>query len=335
MRIAIDAMGGDFAPREIVAGALRAAASLPTDVEELILVGKESEILGVTPSGQLPPRVRILQAGDVVEMGEPAAAAIRRKRDSSINRAMDLVKNGEAHAVFSAGNTGAVVASAALKLRTLPGVLRPAIATSMPGPGNRPWILIDAGATPDCSADLLVQFAVMGAVYAREIVGISEPRVGLLSIGGEETKGNEITREALGKLRSSPLRFEGNIEGHDLFSGRVDVVVCDGFVGNVVLKTCESVAHFFGRSLKETLLQTWARRLGALLIRAGLADLRRRADASSYGGAPLLGVRGVVIIAHGASNAIAAANGIRVAIESVRRRVPDKIERGISEWGEL
>ncbi len=333
MRIAIDAMGGDFAPREIVAGALQAADHLPEDVEELILVGREPEILGAVSGGRLPPRVRILPATEVVEMGEPAAAAVRRKRDSSINRAMDLVKNGEADAMFSAGNTGAVVASATLKLRTLPGVLRPAIATSMPGPGSLPWVLIDAGATPDCSADLLVQFAVMGAVYAREIVGIPAPRVGLLSIGGEETKGNEITREALAKLRASLLRFEGNIEGNDLFSGRVDVVVCDGFVGNVVLKTCESVAHFFGRALKDTLMDSWARRLGALLIRNGLAQLRRRADASSYGGAPLLGVRGVVIIAHGASNATAAANGIRVAIEAVRRRVPDKIECGIAEWG--
>ncbi|MCX7818191.1 MAG: phosphate acyltransferase PlsX [Kiritimatiellae bacterium] len=333
MRIAIDAMGGDYAPREIVAGTAMAAADLPADVEELILVGREPEILGVMPGGRLPPRVRIEPAGEVIEMGEPAAAAVRRKRDSSINRAMELVKSGVADAMFSAGNTGAVVACATLKLRTLPGVLRPAIATSMPGPADTPWVLIDAGATPDCSADLLVQFAVMGAVYAREILGIAEPRVGLLSIGGEETKGNEITREAFAKLRDSPLRFEGNVEGHDLFGRRVDVVVCDGFVGNVVLKTCESVAHFFGHALKETLLQTWARRLGALLIRRGLAELRQRADASSYGGAPLLGVRGVVIIAHGASNARAAANGIRVAIESVRRRVPEKIERGIGSWG--
>ncbi len=333
MRIAIDAMGGDFAPREIVSGTLQAAENLAEDVEELILVGREPDILGAAPGGRLPPRVRIQPAAEVVGMGEPAAVAVRRKRDSSINCAVDLVKHGKADAVFSAGNTGAVVASAALKLRTLPGVLRPAIATSMPGPAAQPWVLIDAGATPDCSADLLVQFAVMGAVYAREILGIAEPRVGLLSIGGEETKGNEITREALAKLRSSPLRFEGNVEGHDLFCGRVDVVVCDGFVGNVVLKTCESVAHFFGRMLKQTLMESWTRRLGAVLIRHGLAELRRRADASSCGGAPLLGVRGVVTIAHGASNATAVANGIRVTIESVRRRVPDMIERGIAAWG--
>ncbi len=332
MRIAIDAMGGDYAPQEVVAGTLQAAATSP-DVE-LILVGREPEILAALPRGtSLPPTVRVEPAGEVIEMGESPAAAIRRKKDSSISRAVDLVKQGEADAVFSAGNTGAMVAAATLKLRTLGGVLRPAIATSMPGRGRRPWVLIDAGATTDCSPELLFQFAVMGTVYAREVLGIPRPRVGLMSIGGEETKGNEITREAFGRLRASRLDFAGNVEGHDLFTERVDVVVCDGFVGNVVLKTSESVAHYFGHLLRETLTLNLPRRIGAWLIRHGLADLRRRADASSYGGAPLLGVNGVCIIAHGASNARAVANGIRVAVESVRREVPGKVQAGVAELG--
>lgn len=332
MRIAVDAMGGDHAPREVVAGAIEAARALPSEVEEIILVGREAEIRALLPSGgALPSRLRIHPASEVIEMGESPAVAVRRKKDASISRGIDLVKTGQADAMFSAGNTGAMVAASTLKLRTLSGVLRPAIATSMPGRSARPWVLIDAGATTDCTAELLFQFAVMGTVYAREILGIPRPRVGLMSIGGEETKGNEITREAYGRLKASTLDFAGNVEGHDLFSERVDVVVCDGFVGNVVLKTTESAAHFFGHLLKATLTQNLGRRIGAWLIRRGLSDLRSCADASSYGGAPLLGVRGVCIIAHGASDARAVFNGLRVAMESVRRQVPAKIEAGVLE----
>ncbi len=332
MRIAVDAMGGDFAPGEIVAGTFRAAVALADQVEEWLLVGREDAIRSAAAAlGPWPPRVRIVHADEVVDMGESPAVAVRRKKNSSINQAVALVRSGEAAAVFSAGNTGALVAAATLKLRPLEGVLRPAIATTIPGGGRFPWVLIDAGANTDCTAEMLVQFAVMGAVYAREILGIPEPRVGLLSVGEEDVKGNEVTREAFGRLRASPLNFVGNVEGHDLFEDQVDVVVCDGFVGNIVLKTSESVAHFFGRLLRETLTTTPWRALGAWLIRGGLRELRTRADASSYGGAPLLGVPGVCIVAHGASRAEAVANGLRVTVEAVRREVPQKVARGVQE----
>ena len=331
MRIAIDAMGGDHAPREVVAGTLEAARTL-SGIEELILVGREGDIRACLPSGSaLPSNVRIASASEVVAMDESPANAIRRKKDSSISRAVDLVKTGAADAIFSAGNTGAVVAAATLKLRTLPGVVRPAIATTMPGAGVSPWVLIDAGANTDCTPEMLFQFAVMGTVYAREILGIPDPGVGMMSIGGEESKGNEITKDAFALLKSSRLAFRGNVEGHDLFTGRVDVVVCDGFVGNVILKTSESVAHYFGALLKAELTRTLRRKLGALLVKPGLQAIRHRADPSNYGGAPLLGANGMCIIAHGASSARAVTNGIRVSAESVRRDVSKKIEAGIRD----
>jgi glycerol-3-phosphate acyltransferase PlsX len=330
MRIAIDAMGGDHAPREIVAGTLDAARSLP-GIDELILVGREDDIRAVLPHGGLPPRVRIVPALEVVGMDESPATAVRRKKDSSISRAVDLVKTGVADAVFSAGNTGAAVAATTLKLRTLPGVLRPAIATTMPGAGATPWVLIDAGANTDCTPEMLFQFAVMGTVYAREILGIRNPGVGLMSIGGEDTKGNEITKEAFAVLKASRLAFRGNVEGHDLFTERVDVVVCDGFVGNVVLKTSESVGHYFGSLLKSELTKTLGRKLGAWIVKPGLDALRQRADPSSYGGAPLLGANGVCIIGHGASSSRAVCNAIRVSAEAVRRDISKQIEAGVHE----
>lgn len=330
MRIAVDAMGGDHAPREIVAGTLEAARTLP-GIERLFLVGQEEALRREMPVGAaLPPTVEIVHASEVVGMDEAPAVAVRRKKDSSIGRAVDLVKAGRADAVFSAGNTGAVVAATALKLRTLEGVLRPAIATMMPTM-NAPFILIDAGANTDCSPQMLLQFAVMGAVYAREIIRIPHPLIGLLSIGGEETKGNQITKETFDLLKASPLNFAGNVEGHDLFEGRTHVVVCDGFVGNVALKSCESVAHFIGGFLKQELTRNWIRKLGALLVKPGLDEIRRRSDPSMYGGAPLLGINGVCIVAHGASNARAVFNGIRVAGEAVGQSVNQCIIQAIKE----
>lgn len=328
MRISVDAMGGDFAPREVVAGALQAVRDIP-GIERLLLVGREDAIREVWPKGvPVAAPIEIVHASEVVDMGDSPATAVRRKRDSSISRAVDLVKQGQADAIFSAGSTGAAVAAAQLKLRTLPGVTRPAIATVMPGPRN-PWVLLDAGATTDCTAEMLFQFAVMGTVYAREILRIPEPSVGLMSIGGEESKGNEITKEAFALLKDSKLKFQGNVEGHDLFSGRVDVVVCDGFVGNVILKTSESVAHFIGGRLKEELTRNPIRTLGALLVKPGLNAIRRQSDPSSYGGAPLLGVNGITIIGHGASNARAVFNGIRVAAEAISHGVNRLIMDGV------
>lgn len=321
MNIAVDAMGGDFAPRAIVLGALEAARKLHA-FERLFLVGHPDALRAEFDAcGEAcPDRIEIRPASEVIEMGESPAAAIRRKKDSSIGRAVDLVKSGEAQAVFSAGNTGAAVAATTLKLRTLEGVARPAIATIMPT-RKGPFILIDAGANIDCSPEMLVQFAVMGSIYAEEILGIGKPSIGVLSIGGEETKGNEITKETFKRLKESGLNFKGNVEGHDLFEGDTDVAVCDGFVGNVVLKTSESVARAIRGWMKEEFTRNPVRMLGALLARHAFRALKQKADPANYGGAPLLGVNGICIIGHGSSSARAVFNGIRVASESVSHRI--------------
>lgn len=320
MRIAIDAMGGDHAPGKVVAGAAQAADELRA-IERLILVGDKTAIQHeLDRLGSRNAKIEVYHATETVGMDEAPAQAIRRKKDSSIGRAVDLVKAGDADAVVSAGNTGAVVVAASLKLRTLEGVDRPAIATLMPTQ-KRPLVLIDAGATTDCDPAMLRQFAVMGAVYAREIVGQADPVVGLLSIGGEEAKGNDITRETYRLLQISHLNFRGNIEGHDLFRGDVDVAVCDGFVGNIVLKTTESVAHAIGYWLKQEFSRGWLRKTGGLLAHQAFRALKRRLDPELYGGALLLGVNGVCIITHGASSERAIFHAARVATESVDQRM--------------
>ncbi|MFH0953034.1 MAG: phosphate acyltransferase PlsX [Verrucomicrobiota bacterium] len=330
MRIAVDAMGGDYAPREIVAGTLEAARTLQ-GLDKLYLVGDETVLRQELKSrGDVPGSVEIRHASEVVSMDETPAVAIRRKKDSSISRAVEMVKAGEADAVFSAGSTGAAVAAATLKLRTLEGVDRPAIACVLPTP-VKPFVLLDAGATTDCTPELLVQFAVMGTVYSREIVGAKNPLVGLLSVGTEDSKGNENTKAAFKLLEKSGLNFHGNVEGHDLFEGHMDVVVCDGFVGNVVLKASESAVHAIGRWIKEEFTRNPLRMLGALLVKPGLDSIKKKSDPSMYGGAPLLGVNGIVIIGHGASNAQAVRNGIRVASESVSHRVTDCIVEGLKK----
>ncbi len=320
MRIAVDAMGGDFAPREIVRGAVAALEELK-EIEKLYLVGSESAIrTELRRVGADDARVEVVEAPEVVGMGESAAAAVRRKRRSSIVRAVELVKEGRAQALFSAGNTGAAVAATTLRLRPLEGVIRPAIAIVIPTP-TTPFVLIDAGATTDCSAELLRQFAVMGAVYSREILGCGDPRVGLLSIGGEEAKGNETTKEAFRILEGSEMNFVGNVEAHDLYEGRVDVAVCDGFVGNVMLKTSEAVASAIGRWLRREFTRTMVRKLGTLLLMRALRNLRERSDPARYGGAPLLGINGVCIIGHGSSSARAVQSALRVTCEAVRHDV--------------
>ena len=324
MRIAVDAMGGDYAPREIVAGTIDAARRFDR-ITKLYLVGDEDAIgRDYEAFKDIPDKIEIRHASEVVGMEEAPAVAIRRKKDSSIGRAVDLVKNGEADAVFSAGNTGAAVAATTLKLRTLEGVERPAIALAMPSP-TKPFVLVDAGGNTDCSPKMLQQFAIMGSVYCRVLLGVEQPVVGLLSIGGEDTKGNDVTKETFQLLEKSALKFHGNVEGHDLFEGLVDVVVCDGFVGNVVLKTCESVAHAMKLWLKEEFTKNVVRLAGALLLRGALASIKKRSDPSMYGGAPLLGANGVCIIGHGVSNARAVLNGIRVAAEFVDHKINDEI----------
>ena len=326
MRISVDAMGGDYAPREIVTGAVRAANSIK-GLEKLYLVGDvnaiEDELKKI--SNKTPDCIEVISASEVVEMGEAPASAIRKKKDSSISRAIDLVKEGKADAIFSAGNTGAAVAAATLKLRTLNGVYRPAIATVMPT-SKSPFVLLDAGANPDSSPEMLQQYAIMGSIYAQQILGIQSPRVGLLSIGEEEAKGNETTKKSYNLLNESKVNFIGNAEGRDLFSGKVDVAICDGFVGNVVLKTTEAVAGMISSWLKDLYKKTILRKLGYLLSRGVFKTIKSKVDPSHYGGAPLLGANGVVIIGHGSSNSFAAYNGIRVASEAINHDLNHLIE---------
>jgi len=326
MRISIDAMGGDYAPREIVEGTLRAAEEI-SGIEKLFLVGDESAIRAelAKHKGTVPKCIEIIHASQVVEMGESPAVAIRRKKDSSIARSVELVKDGKADAIFSAGNTGAAVAAATLKLRTLKGVARPAIATIMPTP-EKPFVLLDAGANPDSTPEMLQQYAVMGSIYSREILGVTNPGVGLISIGEEAAKGNEITKKTFGLLEQSKINFIGNVESRDLFGGKVDVAICDGFVGNVVLKTSEAVARMIADWLKTMFKANPLRIVGALLSKGVFKEMKSHADPSSYGGAPLLGANGVVIIGHGSSNALATYNGIRVAAEAINHDVNHLIE---------
>jgi phosphate acyltransferase len=332
MRIAVDAMGGDFAPAQIVKGCVEAARRYP-HIKRLVLVGDERAIrLELQQNEPCPAAIDVLHASEVVEMGEAPALAIRRKKDSSVGRAVDLVKAGEADAVFSAGNTGAAVAASALKLRTLPGVDRPAIAVVVPSLTG-PSVLLDAGANTDCAPEWLCQFAIMGLVYSRSILKKENPTVGLLNIGGESSKGNEATKEAYRMLAHSKLNFKGNVESGDLFEGRVDVAVTDGFVGNIVLKTSESVARSIGRWLKEELTRNPLRLAGALMLRRGIESIKHRSDPENHGGAPLLGVNGVCIIGHGSSSSVAVCNAIRVSSEWVRQDINQDIIQQVAQFG--
>ena len=331
MRIAVDAMGGDFAPQAIVEGALLAVRECK-DIDCLYLVGDETAIQAeIARCGGNPGRVEIRHASEVVEMGDSPATAVRRKKDSSINRSMDLVKNGEADAVFAAGSTGAAVAAATLKLRTLEGVKRPGIAVAMPTPADKPVVLIDGGATTDCTPEILMQFAIMGSAYSKQVIGQAAPKVGLMSVGSEEAKGNALSKEAFDLLGKAPINFIGNVEGHDMFEGDVDVVVCDGFTGNVILKTSESAAHAIVTWLKREFTRNPLRLLGALLLSGGLRSLKQKTSKKTYGGAPLLGVNGICLIGHGSSDKLAAKNGILQAARAVRLRLNETILEGMRQ----
>lgn len=332
MKIAVDAMGGDYAPKEVVDGAVRAAQDLG-QVTKIFLVGDQAAIeqeLRRHPS--YSTKIEIRHATETIGMGETPAQAVRRKKDNSISRAVEMVKTGEADAAMSAGNTGAMVVASTLKLRTQECVERPAIATTLPTQ-DRPFILVDAGASLDCTPKMLAQFAVMGSVYSRNILGCQKPVVGLLSIGGEDSKGNETTKETFRLLQGSPLNFRGNVEGHDLFRGETDVVVCDGFVGNIVLKTSESVAHAITHWMKQEFRSNPLRMTGAVLLSGAIRSMKRKMDPELYGGAPLLGVNGVCIITHGASSSRAIFHSIRVACDAVVRNVNVQITRELKEAG--
>jgi len=329
--IALDAMGGDHAPASEIDGAVQAARSYGVRV---VLVGRQEilkpELARRNGAAELP--IEVLHASEVVTMEDNAAKAVRAKRDSSIRVAARLVRDGLAQGVVSAGNTGAVMATAKMVQGMVPGVERPALASVLPTRKGTPLVLIDVGANVDCTPRMLVQFAVMGEVYSRVILKTDRPRIGLLSIGTEEQKGNELTRTALPLLRSLPLNFVGNVEGRDVYSGDVDVVVCDGFVGNAILKASEGLAELVRQMLRESLSATLTRRFGYLIARSAFADFKKRVDYSETGGAPLLGVRGVCIICHGSSNANAIKNAIRIAAEFARGQVNRQIEDELSRW---
>ena len=324
--IALDAMGSDKAPEPEIRGAILAARNLPVRVH---LVGPEpllrEHLDGAYGARRLP--ITIVHADEYIGMDEKAAHAVRTKKDSSIRVGLKLVREGKAAGFVTAGNTGAAMATAKMVLGALPGVDRPALATPMPSSKGNPCVLLDVGANVDCKAQNLEQFAVMGEMYARTVLKLSQPRVGLLSIGEEETKGNELTREAFPLLKALPINFIGNVEGRDIFSGRADVIVCDGFVGNVALKTSEGVGRFVRDVLRESLTRTVTAQVGALLSRRAFNDFRRRLDYREYGGAQLLGVRGVCIIGHGSSNDVAIFNGIRVAYEFAKAGTNARIEQ--------
>ena len=323
MRIALDAMGGDHAPDAIVQGAILSARE--QSQVEIILVGDKSRITPLLSRARnTPPNISIHHASQVVEMGESPLLGLRKKKDSSIAVAVQLVKEGEADAVVSAGNTGAVVTATKLKLRFLECIERPAIATVFRHEKGIS-VLLDAGANIDCTARYLFEFAVMGVAYSKEILGYATPRVGLLSIGEEESKGNELTKEAFKLLEKSSLNFIGNIEGRDILAGTADVIVCDGFVGNVVLKVGESVAVYFKDLVKKEFTANPLRKLGALLLAGALKSIARKMDYAEYGGAPLIGVKGTCIICHGRSNPKAIKNAIRVATEFVSHHVNQHI----------
>jgi glycerol-3-phosphate acyltransferase PlsX len=327
--IAVDAMGGDFAPKPEVHGAIEAARSGNVRV---ILVGREDavreELSRHREASKFPIEVR--HASEVITMADSAAKVVRTKKDSSIHVACRLVKEGAAAGVVSGGNTGAVMATAKMINGLVKGVERPALASAMPTQSGRPTVLVDVGANVDSTPRMLAQFAVMGEIYSRTILHTVNPRVGLLSIGEEEHKGNELTRAAtpLIKELSRELKFNfiGNVEGRDIFKGTVDVVVCDGFAGNVALKVSEGVAEVIRHLLKESLMSTAAGKIGAMLATGGFHRFKKRIDYSEYGGAPLLGVRGICIICHGSSNGNAIKNAIRVAAESAEARLNARIE---------
>src|SRR5438105_5410038 len=327
--IALDAMGSDRAPKPEIEGALQAARQFGIRV---LLVGPEPQIKAELDRHRSSSRhlLEIVHASEIIGMSEKAAHAVRSKRDSSMHVGLRLVREGQAAGFVSAGNTGAAMATAKMILGALPGVDRPALAAVFPTALGTAAILLDVGANVDCKPQNLEQFAVMGETYCRKIFGTKRPRVGLLSIGEEETKGNELTRESFQLLKQLPLNFVGNVEGRDLYGGRVDVIVADGFVGNVALKTSEGVVNLVRFALKEALRSTITRQVGYLLSRSAFVDFKKRLDHTEYGGAPLLGLKGVCIITHGSSNANAIKNAIRVASEFAERSINDNIEKGLA-----
>jgi glycerol-3-phosphate acyltransferase PlsX len=321
VRVAIDAMGGDFGPEPIIEGCIQAMDErrfVP------ILVGNKEAILSYIPQYYLE-KVQIVEADDVIDMHDQATNALKRK-ESTIYKAVELVRNGEADAVVSAGHSGATMTLATLRIGRLPHISKPALATLMPNTDSSKTLVLDVGAVVDCKAQNLYEFGAMGEAYAQEVMGISHPRVGLLSNGEEDTKGNELTKEAFPMLKRIP-GFKGNVEGRDIFNASVDVVVTDGFTGNVLLKTGEGVASTILTLMKQQIRKSLPAKIGALLMKKKVFDkLKKQIDYAEYGGAPLLGIDGCAIVSHGSSNAKAIKNAIFQAINYTRSDVNKKIE---------
>jgi glycerol-3-phosphate acyltransferase PlsX len=324
--IALDAMGGDHFPKPEVEGAIRAAKANGVRV---ILVGDESVIRSELKQHdawrELP--LEIVHASERITMEDGAAKAARSRRASSMHVACRLVASGQANAFVSAGNTGACMAISKMVLGKIPGVDRPALTGVFPTLPGGIAVLVDVGANVDCSAEMLAQFAIMGEIYSRQVLKIARPRVGLLSIGEEEHKGNELTRSATPLLKALPINFIGNVEGRDIYTGIADVIVCDGFIGNVALKVSEGLVEAIRSMLRESLEATLTRRLGYALTKAAFRDFKKRVDYSEIGGAPLLGVKGATVICHGRSDANAIKNAIRVAKEFAAGNINHMIER--------
>jgi len=329
MTIAVDAMGGDHAPRVVVEGAVAAAVDLGL---ETLLVGRrreiESELKRLAYSGG---RVGIVEADDVVEFDEPAITPIRKKRRASVRIAAECVREGRARGMFTAGHTGAAMVVAKMIMGVVEGIDRPALAAVLPGLGHK-RVLLDVGANVSCRPEHYREFALMGHFYAQEALGLAKPRIGLLSVGEEEGKGTDTTREVFGLLKGSGLNFVGNVEGRDVYGGKVDVIVTDGFTGNVVLKVSESLAHLVEEALKQEITRSLQASMGFLLSKDAFRAFKKRLDYSEYGGAPLLGVNGACLIGHGHSNAKAVKNAIRAADAFERHGVPEKIREKALEF---
>src|SRR3989454_7965590 len=333
MRIAVDVMGGDHGCGVVIEGARRALAA-DDRIKTLYLVGNQTAIHAALPSrGFRDHRMRLVHASEVLTMEDKPATALRKKKDCSIARAVELVHDGKADAVVSLGNTGGIFAAATFKLGRIPGVDRGGIAAVIPTPDNE-FVLLDSGANIECKPVHLAHFAVMGSIYSREILGYKNPRVGILSIGTEESKGNELTLQAYKLCKLLDLNFIGNVEGHDLFKNHVEVVVCDGFIGNIVLKTCESLAIAIFTMLKRELTANPGRQLGALLAKNAFRAIKRRIDPEVHGGAPLLGFNGAVMKAHGSARERAIANAIRITTEGLQHRLNDLIAHDIARANE-
>lgn len=331
IKIAVDAMGSDQAPAVEVEGAVQAAAEYGISI---VLVGQEDRVhehLRRHDAANLP--IEVVHASEVIAMDESAATAARKKKDSSIRVAARLMRDSGISGIVSAGNTGAVMATVKMVLGTLPVVDRPALSTVLPTQKGKPAILLDVGANVDCKPHHLEQFAIMGDIYSRAIFGVRRPRVGLLSIGEEDSKGNELTKEAFKSLKRAPINFIGNVEGRDIFKGEVDVIVCDGFTGNVALKLSEGLMETFTAMLRQELEKTLAAKVGYIFSEKAFRAFRRRLDYSEYGGAPLLGIKGITIVCHGRSNANAIKNAVRVANDFCKHNVNRAIETEFTKLG--